>query len=264
MLMAVKNQLKVNILSIKYSFMREMLNKVSFITNIVFMMLNNACMVAQWLVLFSLKSEYGGYTFKHIILLWGLASGTYGVAHAFFYKTFSLSNSINSGKLDSFIVQPKNILLSVVTSEVSVSAIGDILFAIVCCLIYSLNIKLLLIFSLFCITGGIMVAAIATILHSLSFWIGNADLLAQSETDALIFFATYPEGIFKGIIRILLFTIIPVGLTNYLPVKMLITGDYKLLLINIGVCIIAILTAFLVFYRGLKRYSSSNLMSARI
>ena len=264
MLTEVRNQIKVTIISLKYSFMREMLNKATFISNIVFMMLNNACMVAQWLVLFSLKSEYGGFTFKHIILLWGLASGTYGVAHAFFYKTFTLSNAINSGKLDSFIVQPKNILISIATSEVSVSAIGDILFAIICCLVYSLNIKLFILFSLFCITGGIIVASIATIFHSLSFWIGNADLLAQSETDALIFFATYPEGIFKGVIRILLFTIIPVGLANYIPVRMLITGDYKLLFINVVFCICVVLIAFIVFYTGLRRYSSSNLMIARI
>ena len=264
MLTEVKNQVKVTLLSLKYSFMRELLNKATFISNIVFMMLNNACMIVQWIVLFTLRSEFGGYTFKHVVLLWGLASGTYGVAHAFFYKTFHLSDAINSGKLDAYIVQPKNILISIATSEISVSAIGDILYAIVCCLIYGLSIKTLILFSLFCITGGIMVASIAIIFHSLSFWIGNADLVAQSETDALIFFATYPDGIFKGVVRALLFTLIPVGLVNYLPIKMLINYDYKLLLMNLGFCILFMILSFIVFYRGLRRYSSSNLMSARI
>ena len=42
MLMEVKNQLRVFCLSVKYALMREMLNKVTFITNILFMILNNA------------------------------------------------------------------------------------------------------------------------------------------------------------------------------------------------------------------------------
>ena len=39
MLTEVKNQLKVSYLSFKYGLMREMLNKTSFIMNIVFMIL---------------------------------------------------------------------------------------------------------------------------------------------------------------------------------------------------------------------------------
>lgn len=74
MLTAVKNQIKVTFLSIKYAVLREMLNKVSFISNIIFMILNNSCMIVQWIVLFSLKSDIGGYSFKQILLLWGLAA----------------------------------------------------------------------------------------------------------------------------------------------------------------------------------------------
>ena len=40
--MVVKNQIKVSFLSIKYALLREMLNKTTFITNILFMILNNA------------------------------------------------------------------------------------------------------------------------------------------------------------------------------------------------------------------------------
>ena len=37
MLTAVKNQFKISFLSVKYALMREMLNKVTFFTNITFM-----------------------------------------------------------------------------------------------------------------------------------------------------------------------------------------------------------------------------------
>jgi len=128
MLTAVKNQLKVMFLSIKYALMQEMLNKVTFITNILFMLLNNASFIIQWLVLYSLRENIGGYTFREVILLWGIAAGTYGVAHFFFERAFSLSEMINDGKLDSYLVQPKNVLLTAITSDVDTSALGDILY----------------------------------------------------------------------------------------------------------------------------------------
>ena len=52
MLTAVKNQIKVMFLSIKYATMREMINKVSFIVNILFMILNNAAFIVQWIILY--------------------------------------------------------------------------------------------------------------------------------------------------------------------------------------------------------------------
>ena len=47
MLTAVKNQMRVCLLSVKYNIMREMVNKVTFLTNICFMLLNNATFLVQ-------------------------------------------------------------------------------------------------------------------------------------------------------------------------------------------------------------------------
>ena len=139
MLMAVKNQFKITLLSIKYAIMREMLNKTTFITNVVFMILNNSSFLIQWIVLFSLKKSIGGYTLKQVLLLWGIAASVYGVAHFLFKKAFYLSETINNGKLDTFIVQPKNILLSAITTDVEPSAIGDIIYAYILLIIYGLT-----------------------------------------------------------------------------------------------------------------------------
>ena len=73
MLTEVKNQFRITLLSIKYAFIRELLNKTTFITNVLFMVLNNACMIVQWIILYSLKDNFGGYSFEQILLLWGLA-----------------------------------------------------------------------------------------------------------------------------------------------------------------------------------------------
>ena len=46
----IVNQLKLVKLSIKYNIMKQMTNKVTFITNIIFMILNDASFIIQWLI----------------------------------------------------------------------------------------------------------------------------------------------------------------------------------------------------------------------
>lgn len=106
--------------------------------------------------------------------------------------------------------------------------------------------------------------AITVILSSLSFWLNKSDIIAETGISMMTHFATYPDGIFKGITKILLYTIIPVGIINYIPVKLLIEFDARLFLLVMLTTVTLTTLAFLVFNKGLKRYSSSNLMSARI
>lgn len=264
MLTAVKNQGKVTLLNIKYALMREMLNKTTFITNIVFMILNNASFIIQWVILYSIKDNVGGYTFKEVMLLWGIAAGTYGVSHFFFEKAYDLADTITEGKLDVFLVQPKNVLLSSITSDVKTSALGDILYGFIMCFIANLTITQFFLFFFFCMIGGIILTCFAVILGSLSFWFQKADMIAETGNGLMTNFATYPDGIFKGAVKVILFTIVPVGFVNYIPIEILTHFRLDFFLSVIGVLIVFLVLAFIIFYRGLKRYSSSNLMNARI
>lgn len=55
MLTVVKNQMRVCALSVKYNIMREMVNKVTFLTNVGFMVLNNATFLVQWMILLRMR-----------------------------------------------------------------------------------------------------------------------------------------------------------------------------------------------------------------
>ena len=119
MLMVVKNQIRVMLLTMKYSIMREMLNKATFLSNVFFMILNDATFLIQWLLLFRIKGDIGGSTMSDVLLIWSIATASYGVSRFFFYGAFGLSELITDGKIDSFLVQPKNVLLSIITSKTS-------------------------------------------------------------------------------------------------------------------------------------------------
>lgn len=264
MLTVAKNQIKVMFLSFKYNMMREMTNRVTFLTNVCFMVLNNASFIVQWLLLFNLKESIGGYDLSDIMMLWGLAAGTYGFSHIFFQRAYSLSELIINGKLDSFLVQPKNVLLSVISSATNVSAIGDLIYGYLVICIFKFSVINLLLFTLFSMLGTIILTSFAIITGSLSFWIVRGDLFAENMNNVMINFSTYPDSIFKRSVRLLLYTIVPIGFASYLPLKIILHFDLiYLLAVVVFTLFITLLAAFL-FYRGLKRYSSSNLMSARI
>lgn len=264
MLMEVKNQLKVTFLSIKYALEREMLNKVTFISNIIFMILNNSCFIVQLLVLYSIKSDVGGYSFKQFLLLWGIAAGTFGFSRFFFKEAFNLTDIINTGKLDTFLIQPKNVLISCITSSVEVSSIGDMIYAFLMLFLYGFSFKNLLFFFIFIILGGLILTSISIIFSSLTFWLGRVDIVANTVNSLMTNFATYPDGIFKGIIKILFYTIIPIGFINYLPIKILSKFNLSYLIIILLATLFFVSLAFIIFYKGLKKYSSSNLMNVRI
>lgn len=263
MLMVVRNQLRVFILAFKYGVMKEMINKLSFIMNIVFMILNNASFILLWVVLYSLQDNIGGSTMEDILLLWGLSAGSYGISHIFFNKAYDLSEMINAGKLDAFLVQPKNVLIQAITS-LSPSAFGDLLYAYILLFITGFTFNKFILFTLFIITGGLIFTSLSVIVNSLSFWFKKSDIIATQVNNMVTQFGIYPEGIFNKAVKIFLYTIVPVGIANYMPLKILTNFNVGTLLFVLLYTIMIIGLAFIVFYFGLRKYSSSNLMSARI
>lgn len=258
------NQLRVMMLSIKYNIMKQMTNKVTFLTNIIFMILNDATFIIQWIILFGIKKDFGGYELNNVLVLWGLAATVFGFSRLFFYKAFELPDLIVNGKLDSFLVQPKNVLLSVITSDTSISAIGDILYGFIVVLFCHLSLAQFGLYVLFSITGSIIITAFTIILSCVCFKFVKGDVLVDTLSGAVISFATYPDTIFKNVVKLIFYTIIPVGLTNYLPLHIIIKFDLGSLFIVLGVTVISVILAFVLFNKGLKSYSSSNLMSSRV
>ena len=82
--------------------------------------------------------------------------------------------------------------------------------------------------------------------------------------NTMIGFSTYPDGIFKGGARFLIYYIIPVGMAVYKPVHIMVSFDAGELFSVLGFAVGLSALSVFVFYRGLRRYSSGNLMEARI
>ena len=264
MLMEVRKNLKYILLSMKYNVQREMLNKTSFLLNVLLMMLNNASIIVQWLVFFSLKDDFNGYTFKDQILAISLCTMTYGLVFLFFGGVNKISRYIEYGSLDKYLLKPKSVLIGVLTSRTQISALGDILFGIIIFLIYYHNPIQILLYILVSILSFLIMISFLIIVNSITFWFIRFSDTVETFNSAYLSFGMYPSTIFGNTIQILMHTIIPIGFSIYLPVKLFQEFSFIKLGILIAFAILNVLLARFIFYRGLKRYSSSNIAVVNI
>ncbi len=93
-----------------------------------------------------------------------------------------------------------------------------------------------------------------------SFFLGNTEGLAQQLLGTLVTFSTYPMNIFSGVVRLLLFTLVPAGFISFVPLQVLHQFAWPLLGSMVGFTLLIVLVAVGVFHLGLRRYESGNLL----
>ena len=239
--------------------------RTSFLMQVFGMFLNNLSFAFFWWILFDRFKSIGDYGFREVMLLWAFSSAGYGVSFIVFGNSTKLVEIILKGELDSYLLQPKNVLLNVIGSKTNVAAWGDLVYGIVLFFIVEgLSIRGGLLFITFTLTAGLLYTSVMTTFNALAFYFGNIRSLANLAFEFTITLSIYPTDMFKGVVRMILFTIIPAGFISMVPITLVDTFDIKLFLVLIGAVIIWISIAFLVFYKGLKKYESGNLMVTKM
>lgn len=239
--------------------------RTSFLMTVGMMILNNTVWLFFWGLYFIKFPLVNGWSMNDVMMMQAVSAGGFGVAAVFFGNCFRLSSVVANGELDTYLAQPKPVLLHVWISRMSVSAIGDLIFAFVLYGIFGVHTGLGFVkFAVALLLAGAFFVFFTTLTHSLAFYIGNAEGLGQQFNMVFLTFATYPTDIFRGIGRLLLFTVIPAGFISYLPIGFLRGIETPFMWWAIGAVILLGAASFTVFYQGLKRYGSGNMMSVRM
>jgi viologen exporter family transport system permease protein len=112
---------------------------------------------------------------------------------------------------------------------------------------------------------GLAVAASALVFvacgiafFSLAFWLGKVETMARQAWELLIMFSLYPEPLFGGVLRLVLFTLLPAGFVGYLPARLAQHPSVGSALVVIAAAGGYLLIAAFVFGRGLRRYTSGS------
>ncbi|MDD2377105.1 MAG: ABC-2 family transporter protein [Clostridia bacterium] len=269
MLTVVKNiinNLKFFVTAIKCSMKSAMEYKISFLVQSIFMFINNGFWLVFWLVIFKVNGDnINGVTFDTILYLWSLPVISFGIAYFFFGGSDNINKYIISGQMDSYMLQPKHPLLNILTSKCNFSAFGDLMYGIVLGLIVvKFNLVYFLLILILGTFGAIFYVSTAIILRSISVWLGDTELIAKKYSDSLLTtFSIYPEQLFSGILKVLLYTVIPVGYMAYMPINVVMSFDVKSFLCIIGVGVMYIILALLLFNKAMRSYESGNTISMR-
>ncbi|WP_058303384.1 ABC transporter permease [Gorillibacterium timonense] len=240
--------------------------RFSFLITAGTMLINNAVWLFFWWIYFDRFQVVNGWDLNDVMLMWGISAGAFGLVATLFGNAFRLPGLIATGQLDAYLTQPKPILLHVLVSRMSVSAIGDLVFAILVYLwVGDVSFLGLAKFLLALFIGFLIFLGVAIIVGSLAFYFGNTEGLSSQLFDSLVTFTVYPTDIFKGLGKVLLFTLIPAGFISYMPIKVLKAAvDVPFLLAALGFSIGLSLFAVWFFGRGLRRYTSGNMTGMRM
>lgn len=261
MLMVVKNNLKFFLQALKVSVMSAAVYKTSFIIQTIFMFINNGFFLIFWNVVFGVNNgNMNGVTFNNILLLYSVPTISYGVAYFFFGGIVNINNFIITGQMDSYILQPKSLLLNVITSKCEFSACGDILYGIIMGIFATKgNLKSLILIILLGIFGSVFHISTEIIFRSISVWIKDTERLATTYTHSLLTtFSTYPEQIFGNCTKALLYTVIPAAYISYFPIRIIASFSILKLFLIVMVGVIYMFVAVLIFNKAMKSYESGN------
>lgn len=264
MLMVDKREIILAFLSIKYNIMRSYTEFKSFALSVILSILNNAVFIIQWIVLLRIHGTFGTYRFDDIMFIWAMACSTAAVYGIMFGGASTLSQLIMVGKLDTFIVQPRNLYFNIATSTTDISAFGDLAYSIILCVIFSKDYRTVLTFVILSLAGAIILLAFNMAIGSLTFWFSDGRLMSMLLSNVMTTVATYPDKIFNRFIRGLLYSIFPVGFIIFIPANTLKEPNIKGILYVIIAALIYLIISISFFYKGKRRYMSSNIMSSRL
>lgn len=238
--------------------------RLSFLLTAGMMMINNIVWIVFWGLYFNRFQVLNGWELHDVMMLWAVSAGGFGLMATFFGNASRIANIIATGQLDVYLAQPKPVLLHVLISRMSVSAIGDVLFAMLVFAIFGdKSAAGIAKFGLALAIATVIFIFFTVIVNCLAFWLGNTEGLSIQLFNALLTFTTYPTSIFKSWGKLVLFAVIPAGFISYLPIGLLREIDLPFLAGALAVSALLAAGGTLLFYRGLKRYASGNMMTLR-
>jgi len=259
------NHIKFFFAYVKHNLASAMEYRVSFISQSLFMILNDVLFLFIWYLFFEKFNEVNGFNFKDMINLWIFGAGTYGVVNTFFGNSSFLNKIISQGELDFYLAFPKNHLFHILISKMEVAAIGDILFCIIAFIfVHPINIYTVSMLILGLILGSLVMISFYILIGSMAFYIGRSDALHHSLVNALLHFSTNPSSVFQGFIKFFIFFVVPAGFMTFIPADLLKEFNSEKLIYLSLFTIISFIISLKIYYHGLKRYTSGNLINIKV
>jgi ABC-2 type transport system permease protein len=233
--------------------------RVAFLTQVIGMLLNNFIYFAIWIIFFDRFKEVRGWGIADMYITFAVLASAFGLVALLFGNAFTLSDIINSGRLDYYLSLPRPVLLHAVASRTIASGMGDFTYGFIS---FALSGQFswdgLLRFILATLLAATVFVSFLILVQSLAFWMGMVNNLTNLMVNAMITFGIYPITIFDNYAKLILFTLIPAAFVGAVPAEFIRAFTWQTLAELLAGAIVFLFLAVSLFRLGLRRYESGS------
>jgi ABC-2 type transport system permease protein len=231
----------------------------TFVLQALFMMVNNLVFFTVWWIRLRRVPHLRGWRIGDVEVLFGVTAAAFGLVMAIAGGVRHLSRAIDEGELDTLLAQPKPVLPYAVGARSHASGVGDVLSGLLFLGIsghLTLASAPLALLAILASAAVLLASGIA--FFSLAFWLSRTESLSRQLWELVITFALYPEPLFGGVLRLMLFTLLPAGFIGYLPARIVREPSVEAIALLLAGASVYLGAACWLFGRGLRRYASGS------
>lgn len=258
-------EIRFALYAIKKNLLSSAELRSSFWLNIVGMAINNCSFIIVWGFFAKSVGPINGWTATDIIGMNGFMALAFGVVFSVGAGLRQLPEYVAAGTFDRFMLSPKNLIVRIATASFGSSAIGDVIFGIICLIFFGVlhdvnMVQSLLIIWLTLVTIVTFLAATIAIFAT-SFLFTDATSITPSIFDLYITPSMFHGGAFDGAIRFVYTFVIPTLILGTLPVEAVRDLDWTKVVIATLVTVVWFFLSLRIFKRAVRRYESANFIN---
>jgi ABC-2 type transport system permease protein len=235
--------------------------RFNFIMQTVGMTLNDIFFIIFWFMFFHVFPSVNGWDFRQVAMLTSICAAGWGIAMSLASNQCHIVRMIEQGKLDYYLSLPKNVLMHCLI-RFSYGGFGDVIFGVLMCFIllpvWQWHLALFMM-----ILAAVIITAWNVLSQSLVLFFGPFEKAASLMRELLLIFGTYPWSTYTASMKLVLLLVIPAGFIGGVPVEILSGSGMKWLGLTVLAAVSFSLLAAVLFYIGLRRYESGNMMGMR-
>jgi ABC-2 type transport system permease protein len=251
----------------KLSLMSKLVYKANVIIGIIAFLFTEATSLFTLYILVSSVPSIDGYDIYQIGMLFGITNMAIGIDHLLTDRLWTVAYwEVKTGKLDHMFLRPLPVLFQVISSEVQLEALGEIIVAVALIVLCGSNLSitggagaiLSVILGILC--AALIISAFKILVASLAFKFKRSGPLLQFIYN-FSGYTKYPMKIYPKIIQAILTFIIPLGLCLFFPFENLFAPTHNpVILIGAMLLFTAVFTAICVgiWNRMIKTYESTG------
>jgi ABC-2 type transport system permease protein len=225
-----------------------------------------ALQLLMYQAIYSQVDSIGGWSRSEMIIF----IGTFSLINAlnmtvFFFGTYDIPNKIKNGDLDQYLTKPVNPLLRMTFENVDPGSLPLVIASIIILLygVKSLEEPVtpgrFIAYFLFVLLMTLLWYDLHIIFRTVPFFTISAANIARMSDTVLELCLKLPGTLFRGIYKFLFYFVLPYGIMSTIPTQ-LITGKLTLTGLLYGIFVVALFTAFTLWFwgYGLKHYKSAS------